>query len=89
MKTGKHSNPASDGIHGNPNLVRQVAVDQRLGGAVGQDSGQNLELVDLMNLCQIADLISQKLFTTKGLPATTEPVITPQERFWISRDFFL
>ena len=57
MQVAQDLDPSTDRVDGHAHVLRQIAIDELVGGSIGQEPDQRLQLVDLLDLRQIADIL--------------------------------
>ena len=65
MEIAQGGNPATDGVDGDAHLPREVDVHQLLRRTVCQKPDHERELIELLNLRQVADIFLDQLRETK------------------------
>ena len=79
-KSHKGGNPSAHGVHRHAHLLREVAVHELPSRLAAQSLDQHLHLVDLLNLCQVADVFPDQLRETWRPPPAAESHVAPEER---------
>lgn len=62
MEITQHVNPSTKGVNRDADGLRQVAINKLVSRPIGKEPHKHLELVDLLDLRQVTDVLSDQLF---------------------------
>jgi hypothetical protein len=84
MKLAHYIDPPPHGVHGDADFPCQIAIDNLVSRAIGQESHERLELPDMLDQGQVTDVFVSQLFDPERLPSSAEADIAFQKRLRIT-----
>ena len=76
MQVAQGLYPPANGIDRNPDILGEVAVNQLVRGPAVQNVDEHFQLIDMLDLCEIPDLLSGELLQSMRMPTVAESFIT-------------
>src|SRR5215469_15816738 len=87
MKAREKIDPSLDGIDGDPNLAREIGIDQLLCAALTENLHQCFQSSEIRYPSHLAQVFARQLFISKGTPPASEPGVAAKKWFWKSPMF--